>query len=251
MTRRLIVAFLCVAILWGCSRSFMGSRTAYIPHDFARPVQVYPKLEAEACEHRILGVWTVSGEASLRAAVGEMTKGSSKIDNLLGFEVENKTGFWLLGTTSCTVVSGYPVMYKDTLPHVEPFEDNMLIGELVRKPTIIPGTQGGAGTPVAYAAPQRDNRGSSSSGTTTRVDTTPRVRTTTPLPTRRDDSAPSSGQCERMCGDFAKLWKGSDAIRSTIRATCVKKCLVPENRTYRNCIDTASSIDDISRCNSM
>lgn len=250
MNGRLVLAFVCIAMLCGCARSFISSRTAYAPHDFARPAQVYPKLEAEACEHRLLGIWKLSGEASVRSAVGEMTKGSAKIDNLVAFEVESKMGFWLLGTTNCTVVSGYPVMYKDTLPHMELFEDNMLAGDLVRKPTTIPGTQGGSGVSATYTPTPREQP-RTTPRTTPRVHTTPRVKTGTTLPPRKVESGPTKKQCERMCRDFSKLWKGSDAIRSTIRATCVKKCLVPDNRTYRNCVDTASGIDDISRCNSM
>jgi len=231
-----------LAICAGCTTTYRHAQDSFAPYDFGRPAQVYPNLKGEACSHQLFWVWTVSGDSSAAAALAAMTRGSAKIDNIIGFQVEEKWGFWLVGTTTCTVVSGYPVVYKDANPKWQLFEPNMAAGKLVAQPPVTPATSGASApslpAPVGAARP----------GTTG----TPAAKPTTPtLPPREADAAPTQSDCDSMCSKFASLWKGSDAIRSTIRGQCVKKCMKPENKTYRNCIDGASKLDDIARCNAL
>ena len=227
--------FVSVALLVSCNTTFRHAQESYAPYDFSRPAQVYPRLSAEACEHRLLGFWKVSGDASVGNALARLTRGSAKIDNIMAYQIEDRWGFWLIGITSCTVISGYPVLYKDTASKLELFEANKLAGRLVKKPEI--------GAPSKAPAPYVPPKG----GTGTY---TPRKVSPAPLPPRKE-AGPTKRGCEKSCGKFADLWKGSDAIRSTIRMQCVKKCMQPENSGYRKCIDGASKIDDIARCNSM
>jgi hypothetical protein len=237
---RLLACLVVASLASGCITSFQHAQDSFAPYDFGRPAQVYPNLKGEACEHRLFGFWKVSGDASASAAIATMTRGSAKIDNILGYQVEQKTGFWLLGFTSCTVVSGYPVIYKDSNPKWQLFEGNMVAGKLVAQPAVTPASAGpGPSVPSVPVAADKPAAGP--------------VKTSKPagLPPREADAAPTQEECDGMCGKFATLWKGSDAIRSTIRGQCVKKCLKPENKTYRNCIDGASKLDDISRCNAL
>ena len=224
-----------VVLLAACNTTFRHAQESYAPYDFSRPAQVYPRLTAEACEHRLLGIWTISGESTVGNALARLTRGSAKIDNIMSYQVEQKWGFWFLGTTSCTVISGYPVLYKDTAPKLELFEANKLAGRLVKKPQVATPTK----APAPYTPP--------SGGTGTY---TPKKVAPAPLAPRKE-KGPTKRGCEKSCGKFSQLWKGSDAIRSTIRMQCVKKCLQPENSSYRKCIDGAAKIDDIARCNSM
>jgi len=215
-----------------CTTSFSQLQTSYVPHDETRPVQVYPRLKGSACEWKLFGLLGVGGDRSANTAIAKMTRGSAKIDNLFGLQVEESTGFYLLISKVCTNVSAYPVVYKDANPKRQLFEANMMAGRLVKQPAA-PG--GGTVAP-----------------TPTRTTPTPTYRppTTAPAPTPRA-VLPTKRQCESKCTKFAKLWSGSNAIRSTIRGQCVKKCLTPENGAYRDCIDGASKIDDIAKCNSM
>ena len=231
------VLLVSVALLVSCNTTFRHAQDSYAPYDFSRPVQVYPRLSAEACEHRLLGIWTVSGEATIGNALARLTRGSAKIDNIMAYQVGEKWGFWFLGVTSCTVVSGYPVLYKDTAPKLELFEANKLAGRLVKKPEVAMPSK----TPAPYVPTTTGGTGSTY---------TPKKVAPAPLAPRKA-AGPTKRGCEKSCGKFAGLWKGSDAIRSTIRMQCVKKCMQPENSAYRKCIDGAAKIDDIARCNSM
>jgi hypothetical protein len=222
----------------GCLSSTQQLESAYVPYDSARPVQVWPRLKGESCEWRLFGVIGVGGDNSLNAAVAKMTRGSTKIDNLLGVHIEKRDEFYLVVGRSCTLISGYPVVYKDTGARFQLFERNMMDGKLGEKkpavgrpakPTPAGGTTGGGTTyqPTVKTSPVKH------------VEAPPKA------------SAPTKGQCDKKCARFATLWKGSDAIRSTIRGQCIKKCLKPENVNYRDCIDGASKLDDIARCNGM
>ncbi len=215
-----------------CTTSFIQLQTSYVPHNESRPVQVYPRLKGAACEWRLFCRFKVGGDRSSNLAIAKMTRGSAKIDNLFGVQVEQSSACYLFVGKSCTNVSAYPVVYKDANPKRQLFEANMMAGRLVKQPAA-PG--GGTVAP-----------------TPTRTTPTPTYRPTpTTPPVAPRAVLPTERQCEEKCTKFAKLWSGSNAIRSTIRGQCVKKCLTPENGAYRDCIDGASKIDDIAKCNSM
>ncbi len=227
----LLVAVLVLGV--SCTTSFRQLQTSYVPHDESRPVQVYPRLKGTACEWKLFGMLGVGGDRSTNAAISAMTRGSAKIDNLFGIQIEESSNFYLLVSKACTNVSAYPVVYKDANPKRQLFEPNMMAGRLVKQPA-----SPGGSAPAPAAVP-----------TETRP-TQPYSPPTAP-PAAPRELLPTKKECEGKCTDFAKLWSGSDAIRSTIRGQCVKKCLVPENGAYRDCIDGASKIDDIAKCNGM
>lgn len=231
--RYLCPIFLVVVMVLGvsCTTSFSQLQTSYVPHDETRPVQVYPRLTGTACEWKLFGLLGVGGDRRANTAIGKMTRGSAKIDNLFGLQVEESSEYYLLVSKVCTNVSAYPVVYTDSNPKRQLFEANMMAGRLIKQP----------------AAPSGGFAPAPTHPTTTPA---PTYRPTTPSPAARA-VLPTKRQCEGKCTDFAKLWRGSNAIRSTIRGQCVKKCLTPENGAYRDCIDGASKIDDIARCNSM
>ncbi|MBM4352820.1 MAG: hypothetical protein FJ109_03340 [Deltaproteobacteria bacterium] len=235
--RSLPALLLAVLLASACTTTFRQLETSYAPHDFSRPVQVYPRLAGEACEWRLFGLIAVSGDNSATEAMSKLTRSSAKIDNLLSVQVMENNVNYLVVSKSCTHVSAYPVVYKDTLPKWEPFEGNMMSGRLVKKPEVSPGG-GAVPTPVSPPPPGK-------TGPTVKRDEPP----IPPPPTK--STVPTQSQCESKCASFATLWKGSDAIRGTIRGQCVKKCLQPENEEYRKCIEGASKIDDIGKCNNM
>jgi hypothetical protein len=235
----MVVAVLSVA----CTTSFKQLHTSYAPYDKQRPVQVYPRLTGQTCEWWLFGAIPVGGDGSVNTAISKMTRGSAKIDNLVGMQVEGYTVNYLVVSKKCVNVSGYPVIYKDTEGKWELFDKNMMDGKLVKKPAV-----SGGGNAAASSQPTTGTVSGRTTGKTkTKTHRTePRVKVEP-----RKSSVPSKTQCETTCSKFARLWKGSDAIRSTIRGQCVTKCLKPENNSYRNCIKGASKIDDIARCNSI
>ncbi len=238
--RSLIALTLAVLLAPACTNSFRQLETAYAPHDFARPVQVYPRLSGEACEWRLFGIIAVSGDNSATEAMSKLTRSSPKIDNLVSVQVMEHNANYVFVSKSCTVVSANPVVYKDTLPKWELFEANMMAGRLVKKPDVTPGGAPAPGPVANTPTPAPTGK----SGPVVKKEEPP-----TPVPAKK--SAPTQAQCEAKCANFATLWKGSDAIRGTIRGQCVKKCLQPENEAYRSCIEGASKIDDIGKCNNM
>jgi len=223
-----------------CSTSFKQVVPSYVPYNESRPIQVYPRLTGESCEWKLFALFPISGSNQVNAAVASMTRGSTKIDNLFGFQVEEKTRNYLVVSSRCTLVSGYPVIYKDTDVKWQLFEPNMMTGKLVKKPPV---SRGGAATKTSTTTTRKTGKSYKPRAKTGRP-----ARTTSPT---TGSSGPTKKQCETKCARFATLWKGSDAIRSTIRAQCIKKCLKPGNDKYRQCIERASKIDDIAKCNSM
>jgi hypothetical protein len=236
---RKLLPLLGIAVLLlgvSCTTTFHQLESAYVPHDAARSSQVYPRLTGEACEWKLFGLLGVGGDASVNEAIGKMTRGSAKIDNLIGVQVEGTSAFYFFVSKNCTRVSAYPVVYRDTVPKLQLFEGNMMTGKLVKKPAV-----SGSGDVAPAPSP-----------TPTPAPTPTYAPTPAPTPAPAPKEAlPTKSQCETKCSRFATLWKGSDAIRATIRGQCVKKCLKPENGAYRDCIDSASKIDDIAKCNSM
>jgi len=239
--RSLIVLSLAVLLIPACTTSFRQLETAYAPHDFARPVQVYPRLSGEACQWRLFGFIAVAGDNSAVEAMAKLTRSSPKIDNLVSVQVMEQNANYLVVSKSCTVVSANPVVYKDTLPKWQLFEANMMAGRLVKQPEVTPGGTVAPGPTPPPVGPAPIAK----TGPTVKKEEPP-----TPAPAAKK-SAPTQAQCESKCANFATLWKGSDAIRGTIRGQCVKKCLQPENEAYRSCIEGASKIDDIGKCNNM
>ena len=237
LTVTILVALSCAA---GCNTTFRHLVTSYAPHDETRPVQVYPRAQGEACSSKILFFIPV-GDNSTTTALLRMTKGSPQVDNILTYQVEEKWAFWLLGYTSCTVVSGYPVIYKDDRGKWKLFETNMLQGKLVSKPEV--------SEPTPYKTKIDDGQPAPKKEVETKTETS--ETEPVPFPPKKRETGPTQAECEQMCADFAKVWQGSDAIRATIRGQCMKKCLDPENEAYRECIKGAKKLDDITRCNSM
>lgn len=232
-----LIALFVLLMATSCTTSFAQLETSYVPHDQGRPVQVYPRLKGEACEYKLFGLIGIAGDRSTNAAIAKMTRGSAKIDNLFGIQVDTSSTFYVFVSKNCTNVSAYPVVYKDAQPKQQLFESNMMAGRLVKKPAAVGG--GAAPTPTPKPTPTP----------------TPTYRPATkPTPTpvaKPREVYPTKRECEGKCANFAKLWRGSDAIRSTISGQCVKKCLTPEKKAYRQCIENASKIDDIAKCNSM
>jgi len=230
------------ATLAGCNYSAVEVRESYIPMEPARPHKMSYRRSGEACTSRLFGFVPLGGSTRIDAAIAKMTQGSDRIDNILGLHVENKWAFWVLGTTNCTVVSGYPIIYVD---------DNQKRGVFSRRMMYGPG--GGAA-----AAPSTPVR-----ATPPVVAATPRPKPTpapppaaaptaapAPKPAARP-AAPTKAECESRCARFAGIWKGSAAIQGTIRRSCVQKCLKPAKKAYRDCVDSASSIEDIGKCNNL
>ena len=256
--RRVLTVVVMVALLAGCNTAFRDMQATYLPNDVSRPHQMYPRVAGEACEHRFLFFIPI-GAASLNDAIFDMTKGKEKVDNLFAVQVEEKWSFWLLGSSSCLRVSAHPVTYKDNLVKIAPFEWNNMNGNLVRVPPVA-NTVGGADTAEPY-----NPRGT--------VPGTPYVQPVQPVQPIQPiqpvqpvkpvqpvqpvvkvpppDPAPTQAECDAKCTTFSALWEGSPAIKATIRSGCVKKCMVKENKAYRSCIEGASSVSDISRCNAV
>jgi len=188
----------------------------------------------------------------------DLTKGSDKVDNLFGVQVETRWSFWLLGNSVCTKVSAHPVVYKDSKVKMNPFEINMMNGRLIRTPPVSNATAGSTEAsvdPLAPRATQPETQYVPPKVDATPKNPTPPTNPTPPvvvkLPEPPADPAPTQAECDSKCGRFAGLWEGSDAIKGTIRSGCVKKCMVKQNKEYRKCIDGAASVSDISRCNSI
>lgn len=248
-----------VGVLAGaCNTSFNELQNSYLPHDISRPLQMYPRASGEACEHRLL-FFIPLGDSSINDAVLDLTKGSDKVDNLFGVQVETRWSFWLLGNSVCTRVSAHPVVYKDSRVKLTPFETNMMLGRLTRNPPVSNTTGGAPEAPAEPLAP-RAVQGETPYVPPTKVDTVPKTPTipttpTTPVvvkaPEPPADPAPTQAECDSKCGRFSALWEGSDAIKATIRSGCVKKCMVKTNKEYRKCIEGAASVSDISRCNAI
>jgi len=244
------------AMLPACASTFVHMQESYVPHDNSRPAQVLLRVTGEACEWKLFGLFAVSGDNSANTAMADLTNSSPKIDNILAVHVIETSTWYLLVSKACTEVSGYPVVYKDTLPKLALFDVRMLrAGEKVRASDLAKGgVQMSASVmptpevaPTATVTPTPTTSTAVKKGTEVKK-TVAVTKTVTPPPA---ESAPTQAQCEAKCGKFAGLWKGSDAIKTTIRGQCVKKCLVPGNKAYRECIEDASKIDDITRCNSL
>lgn len=244
--------------LGACNTSFNELQATYLPHDITRPLQMYPRAAGEACEHRLL-FFIPLGDASVNEALLDLTKGSDKVDNLFGVQVESRWSFWLLGTSHCTKISAHPVVYKDSKVKLTPFELNMMQGRLVRTPPVSNGTAGSeaAADPLAprgnvpdvpYVPPTRVETPVVPKNPTPPTNPTPVV---VKIPDPPADPAPTQAECDGKCARFAGLWEGSDAIKATIRSGCLKKCMVKEKKEYRKCIDAAASVADISRCNAI
>ena len=239
---RLMTILSLALVSLACNTTFRQVEKSYLPHDQNRAMQVYPRLTGEACEQRILFFIPI-GDSSVNKALGQLTKYSTQVDNILGVQVEDKWSFWLLGSTHCTVVSGYPVLYKDNGAHWQPFEKNMMMGKLLRAPVV-----SGQGQ-----TPARSNATTSSPipSLTEPVEMAAPVRTEPVAPAAVRNETPTQPMCEEKCGRIGNLWNGSDAVRSAIRKQCMGKCLKPEKKDYRDCIDSAKSWDDLRQCNKL
>ena len=220
-----------------CNYSAVEIRESYIPMEDGRPHKMSYRRTGEACTSRLFGFIPLGGSTRLDAAVSKMTRNSEKVDNILGLHVEEKWTFWLLGTTNCTVVSGYPVIYVDDMPKRGVFSGRMMYGP----------AGGGVAAP---STPMRETP--PVVAPTPRPTPTPPTHTTAPTPKPEPRTAtPTKAECEKKCARFAGIWKGSDAIQGTIRRNCVQKCVKPDKKAYRSCIDSASSIEDIGKCNNL
>jgi len=220
----------------GCNHSAVEIRESYIPMEDGRPHKMSYRRTGEACTYRLFGFIPMGGSTRVDAAVSKMTRNSEKIDNILALHVENKWSFWVLGTTNCTVVSGYPVIYVDDKPKRGVFSRRMVYGP----------AGGGVAAP---STPMRETPPVVAPAPRPAPTPTPAIAPT-PRPTPRA-ATPTKAECEKKCARFASIWKGSDAIQGTIRRNCIKKCVKPERKAYRNCIDAASSIEDIGKCNNL
>ncbi len=254
-----LVMLVTIGVLFGaCNTSFNELQATYLPHDISRPLQMYPRAAGEACEHRIL-FFIPLGDSSVNEALMDLTKGSDKVDNLFGVQVESRWSFWLLGTSQCTRVSAHPIVYKDSKVKLTPFEVNMMSGRLVRTPPVSNAAAGSNDASVDPLAP-RGTIPETPYVPPTRVDPIPPRNPTPPtnptppvvkLPDPPADPAPTQAECDSKCGRFSGLWEGSEAIKGTIKSGCVRKCMVKEKKEYRKCIDSAGSVADISRCNAI
>lgn len=250
MRRTILLSILATAVLMGCNVTYQQMETTYLPHNDARPQKVFARQSAQACSHRILFFIPV-GDNSVNKAVGNLTHYHPRVDNLLGVQVEQTWGFWLLGQTVCTRVSAYPVAYTDAGPHWQPFDMGKMEGTGEA-------SQAGGSTAVATTPPTPSTPVTSVTSESTPPGTTdlpPRTvepRTTyTPPPKPPEDPKPTQADCDRMCGRTAGFYEGSSVVQSTIRRQCVDKCLTPEKKAYRMCIEKAQNWDQVKACNKL
>lgn len=243
---------LLLALPSACVSSFVQMQESYVPHDPTRPAQVLQRVTREACEWRLFGFLPISGDNSANTAVADLISSSPKIDNILAVHVTTTSTLYLVVWKVCTEVSGYPVVYKDNQPRLTPFRARMpKAGEKVRSKALATGNVPTASSTFGSAGATKSSPAHSAA---TSIPSKPTKAGNWPksdTPAKPTIRGPTQSECESKCGRFAGLWKGSDAIKTTIRAQCMKKCLIPENSAYRKCIEEASKIEDITRCNAL
>lgn len=221
-----------VSIFAGCSTTTLEVRESYLPMEPGRPYKMSYRRNGEVCGKRAEGGSWVSD------AVAKMTQSSDRIDNILGLHVEMRSS----GFSQCVAVSGYPIIYVDNQPKRGVFARRMMYGP-------------GGGADAAPSTPMRETPPIASAPAPAPAPV-PVAAAPAPTPVAAPAPAPkpatpSKAECEGKCARFSGIWKGSAAIQGTIRRNCVQKCVKPEKEAYRDCIDGASSIEDIGKCNNM
>jgi hypothetical protein len=227
----------------GCATHFNQVSDTYLPLEPNRPLKISYKITGEACETFLLGLIPVSGDNRVEKAIAEMTRNNEQIDNVVGLTVETRETFYVVAIQRCTIASGYPAMYVDNQPKRRLFSREFMEGPTaVAEPTPAPAAP--AATPGAVpvdpsqvAAPQQPQA--------------PAPQQFLPPPQPQAPALPTEAQCKKSCSRFAGLWKGSVSIKGTIERNCVNKCLTPAAAAYRDCINAASKVDDIGRCNNL
>ncbi|MFH1530649.1 MAG: hypothetical protein ABIK09_07960 [Pseudomonadota bacterium] len=219
-----------VALVAGCSTTVVEVRESYLPLEPGRPYKLSYRRSGEVCGSRTPGASWVAD------AIATMTQNSDKIDNVLGLHVETKSSLF----SQCVAVSGYPVLYVDNQPKRSPFSRRMMSGP----------SGGGEASPSTPMYESPPVVGASPTPTPTPGPSLTPTPTPTPTPASTS-SAPTQAECEAKCARFSGIWKGSAAIQGTIRRNCIQKCLKPEKKAYRDCIDAAASIEDIGKCNNL
>ena len=225
-----------VSIFAGCSTTTLEVRESYLPMEPGRPYKMSYRRNGEVCGKRAEGGSWVSD------AVAKMTQSSDRIDNILGLHVEMRSS----GFSQCVAVSGYPIIYVDNQPKRGVFARRMMYGP-------------GGGADAAPSTPMRETPPIASAPAPAPAPApvpVPVAAAPAPTPVAAPAPAPkpatpSKAECEGKCARFSGIWKGSAAIQGTIRRNCVQKCVKPEKEAYRDCIDGASSIEDIGKCNNM
>ncbi len=217
-----------VSMLAGCSTTTLEVRESYLPMEPGRPYKMSYRRSGEVCGKRAEGGSWVSD------AIAKMTQNSDRIDNLIGLHVEMRSA----GFSQCVAVSGYPIIYVDNQPKRGVFARRMMYGP----------SGGGASAP---STPMRETPPIASAPAPAPVPVAAApAPVAAPAPAPKP-AAPSKADCEAKCARFSGIWKGSAAIQGTIRRNCVQKCVKPEKGAYRDCIDSAASIEDIGKCNNM
>jgi hypothetical protein len=216
-----------LALLAGCTTTAVEVRDAYLPIEPGRPYKMSYRRSAQVCGSRAEGASWVSD------AVAKMTQNSDRIDNILGLHVETSSN----GFSQCVAVSGYPIIYVDNQPKRGVFARRMMFGP-------------GGGGAAAPSTPMRETPPIAAAPTPAPTPTPVPAPTPAPTPAPKPKTI-TKAECESKCARFSGIWKGSAAIQGTIRRNCVQKCVKPEKKAYRDCIDGASSIEDIGKCNNM
>jgi len=217
-----------LALLVGCSTTVLEVRESYLPMEPGRPYKMSYRRSGEVCGGRAPGASWVAD------AIAKMTQNSDRVDNVIGLHVEMRTK----GLSQCVAVSGYPIIYVDNQPKRGVFARRMMYG---------------AGAGAAPSTPMRETPpviGSAPTYAPTPAPTVAPAPTPAPIP-KPKNATPSKAECESKCARFAGIWKGSAAIQGTIRRNCVQKCVKPDKKAYRDCIDGAGSIEDIGKCNNL
>ena len=219
-----------VSVFPGCKTTTVEVRDSYLPMEMGRPYKMSYRRSAEVCGSREKGSSWVSD------AIAKMTQNSDKVDNILWLHIEMTSGL-----SQCVNVSGYPIIYVDNQQKRGAFSRRMMYGPKGGG-AVAPSTPAQATPPIVADTPTY---------VPAPVPTPGPAPTPVAAPTPPKVVTPTKAVCEGKCAKFAGIWKGSAAIQGTIRRNCVQKCVKPDKKAYRDCIDGASSIEDIGKCNNM
>jgi hypothetical protein len=57
--------------------------------------------------------------------------------------------------------------------------------------------------------------------------------------------------CNRICGHFSEIFRGSETVKKTILGQCVQRCDDPSQEAFRRCAWKAKEVSDIGTCNNI
>jgi hypothetical protein len=241
--KKLLLPIIALSVfVGGCATHFNQVSDSYLPLEPNRPLKISYKISGEACETFLFYVIPVSGDDRVEKAIAEMTRNNEQIDNVVGLTIETRLTHYVFAGQWCTIASGYPAQYVDNQPKRRLFSREFMEGPTaVAEPAPEP-----APAAATMPAPQSDPNQLAA-----QQQALAPVPQQMMAPAPQAPALPTEAQCKKTCSRFAGLWKGSVSIKGTIERNCVNKCLTPAAMAYRDCINAASKVDDIGRCNNL